>query len=89
MSDLIDRQMLKADLLCEDNAEHDYCFPCKKILERIDNQPAAQPERPEQDILAWLLAYHMKSFDLKGRYLAHEVIGWLVHDFATAYMAER
>lgn len=44
MSDLIDRQMLKADLLCGDNAEHDYCFPCKKILERIDNQPAAQPE---------------------------------------------
>ena len=44
MSDLIDRQMLKADLLCGDNTEHDYCFPCKKILERIDNQPAAQPE---------------------------------------------
>lgn len=45
MSDLIDRQMLKADLLCGDNVEHDYCFPCKKILERIDNQPSAQPER--------------------------------------------
>ena len=45
MSDLIDRQILKADLLRGDNAEHDYCFPCKKILERIDNQPPAQPER--------------------------------------------
>lgn len=45
MTDPIDRQMLKADLLCGDNTEHDYCFPCKKILECIDNQPAVQPER--------------------------------------------
>jgi hypothetical protein len=44
MSDLIDRQMLKADLLCGDNTEHDYCFPCREILKRIDNQPSAQPE---------------------------------------------
>ena len=43
--DLIDRQILKADLLCGDNAEHDYCFPCRAILERIDNQPSAQPEQ--------------------------------------------
>ena len=42
MNDLIDRQMLKADLLCGDDTEHDYCFPCKKILERIDNQPAVE-----------------------------------------------
>jgi len=46
-------------------------------------------EQPEQDILSWLLAYHAKSFDLHGRYMPHEVIGWLVHDFANAYMAER
>ena len=45
--------------------------------------------QPEQDILSWLLAYHAKSFDLHGRYMPHEVIGWLVHDFANAYMAER
>lgn len=45
--------------------------------------------RPEQDILSWLLAYHTKSFDLRGRYMAHEVIGWLVDDFANAYMSER
>ena len=61
----------------------------EKDVTRLLSLPSAQPERPEQDILAWLLAYHMKSFDLKGRYMAHEVIGWLVHDFATAYMAER
>lgn len=47
------------------------------------------PAQPEQDILSWLLAYHTKSFDLHGRYMPHEVIGWLVHDFANAYMAER
>ena len=61
----------------------------QKLMNYLEELPSAQPERPEQDILAWLLAYHMKSFDLKGRYIAHEVIGWLVHDFATAYMAER
>lgn len=48
--------------------------------------PSAQPE---QEILSWLLAYHAKSFELHGRYMPHEVIGWLVHDFANAYMAER
>jgi len=48
-----------------------------------------QSAQPEIDILSWLLAYHTKSFELQGRYKAHEVIGWLVHDFATAYMAER
>ena len=46
-------------------------------------------EQPEQEILSWLLAYHTKSFELHGRYMPHEVIGWLVHDFANAYMAER
>lgn len=47
----------------------------------------AQPDY--QEVLGWLLAYHTKSFDLHGRYMPHEVIGWLVHDFANAYMAER
>lgn len=54
--------------------------------EYIKDLPSAQPE---EDILAWLLAYHTKSFELQGRYLPHEVIGWVVHDFANAYMAER
>ena len=35
-----------------------------------------------KDILGWLLAYHTKSFDLKGRYLPHEVIGWLINDIS-------
>ena len=52
----------------------------------LENLPSTQPE---QDILGWLLAYHTKSFDLNGRYMAHEVIGWLVHDFANVYMTER
>lgn len=58
-------------------------------IDVIQGLPSAQPERSEQDILAWLLAYHAQSFELNGRYMAHEVIGWLVHDFAAAYMAER
>ena len=44
---------------------------------------------PEQDIAEWMLAYHLKSFDLKGRYLPHEVISWLINDFAKVFLAER
>ena len=56
---------------------------CLSILEEL---PSAQPE---QDVLAWLLSYHAQAFELKGRYLPHEVIGWLVNDFGKAFMAER
>lgn len=35
-----------------------------------------------KDVLAWLLAYHTASFDLKGRYLPHEVISWLINDIS-------
>ena len=41
-----------------------------------------------KDILGWLLAYHAKSFDLKGRYLPHEVISWLIHDISTTLFEE-
>lgn len=34
------------------------------------------------DLLGWLLAYHTKSFELKGRYPSHEVISWLVNDLS-------
>ena len=62
------------------------CGSFRGLEKRLKSLPSAQPE---QDILSWLLAYHAKSFDLHGRYMPHEVIGWLVHDFANAYMAER
>ena len=45
--------------------------------------------KAEKEILAWLLAYHQKAFDLHGRYLAHEVIGWLVHDFAQEFIGDQ
>lgn len=61
-------------------------FQYDKWRQVFEKMPSAQPEK---DILSWLLAYHTKSFELQGRYLPHEVIGWLVHDFANAYMAER
>lgn len=44
-SDCISRQGLRECLLSEDYETHDYCFPCKKIMKRIDEQPSAQPER--------------------------------------------
>lgn len=41
-----------------------------------------------QDVLGRLLAYHTKSFDLKGRYYPHEVIGWLVIDISKNLFAD-
>ena len=42
----------------------------------------------KKDVLGWLLAYHTKSFDLKGRYYPHEVIGWLVADISKNLFAD-
>ena len=41
-----------------------------------------------KEILGWLLAYHTKSFDLKGRYLPNEVIGWLINDISKTLFKE-
>lgn len=41
-----------------------------------------------KDVLGWLLAYHTKSFELKGRYLPHEVIGWLINDISKNLLDE-
>lgn len=41
-----------------------------------------------KDVLGWLLAYHTKSFDLKGRYLPHEVISWLINDISKTLFEE-
>ncbi len=43
--DAISRQGLKESLLSEDYEKHEYCFPCKEIMKRIDGQPSAQPEQ--------------------------------------------
>ena len=61
--------------------EHEFSNWCDKdevstILNDLPDVKAID----EVDLLSWLLAYHKKSFDLKGRYMSHEVIGWLVHD---------
>ena len=61
-------------------------FIVDDVFEGLDELPSAQPE---QNVLAWLLSYHTQAFELKGRYLPHEVIGWLVNDFCKAFMAER
>lgn len=47
----------------------------------------AQPDYLE--VLGWLMAYSIKSLDLHGRYLPHEVISWLINDFAKEFIAER
>ena len=47
----------------------------------ISNLPSADVVN-KTDLLGWLLAYHTKSFELKGRYPSHEVISWLVNDLS-------
>lgn len=43
-SDCISRKGLKEGLLSEDYETHDYCFHCKEIMKRIDEQPPTQPD---------------------------------------------
>lgn len=52
-----------------------------------DIAPSAQPEY--QEALNWLLTYYTKSFELHGRYLPNEIIGWLIADFTKEFIAER
>ena len=90
-SDLIFRKMAIEALRECQTYLFDECDPNKKIELRsaeraIEDLPSAQPE---QDVLAWLLAHHTKSFELHGRYFPHEVISWLVNDFSKEFIAER
>jgi hypothetical protein len=55
-----------------------------RIREAIEALPPAKPDYTE--VLGWLVAYHTKSFELKGRYHPYEAIGWLVHDFAKIFI---
>lgn len=48
--------------------------------------PSAEPDF--RDALNWLLAYHIQSFDLHGRYLPKDVIAWLINDFTHYFIAE-
>lgn len=51
------------------------------FADRIKALPSADVVN-KTDLLGWLLAYHTKSFELKGRYPSHEVISWLVNDLS-------
>lgn len=59
-----------------------------KIWKQIKNLPSADVVN-KTDLLGWLLAYHTKSFELKGRYMPHEVIGWLINDLTKNFLGER
>ena len=52
-----------------------------ECMDEIDDLPSADVVN-KTDLLGWLLAYHTKSFELKGRYFPHEVIAWLVNDLS-------
>ena len=56
-------------------------FVRKIAVEAVKKTPSADVVN-KTDLLGWLLAYHKKSFELKGRYLPHEVISWLVNDLS-------
>ena len=100
--DLIDVVGLDEEIRCEmcKNPMHTnrgcdgHCKYDEKLYERIiqilDKRiTPLPPAPPEQDVLAWLLAYYTKSFEMHGRYLPHEVISWLVNDFSKEFIAER
>lgn len=73
-----DRQMYEMGLkerLADDSDSYDALLP-----------PADSVSK--EDVLGWLLAYHTKSFDLKGRYYPHEVIGWLTADISKNLLAD-
>ena len=56
-------------------------FVRKIAVEAVKKTPSADVVN-KSDLLGWLLAYHTKSFELKGRYPSHEVISWLVNDLS-------
>jgi len=56
-------------------------FVRKIAVEAVKKMPSADVVN-KTDLLGWLLAYHTKSFELKGRYPSHEVISWLVNDLS-------
>lgn len=66
----IDAMECISDSLCEGQAINALCeLPSADVVNKTD-------------LLGWLLAYHTKSFELKGRYPSHEVISWLVNDLS-------
>lgn len=75
------------DEVYDNTLEVDAILRCNKYIRIALN---ALPYREEDstgkidshDVLTWLLHYHKCSFDLHGRYLPHEVIGWLVADIS-------
>jgi hypothetical protein len=56
-------------------------FVRKIAVEAVKKMPSADVVN-KTDLLGWLLAYHTKSFELKGRYPSHEVISWLMNDLS-------
>lgn len=84
MDSLISRQAAidAARQYCIENQIEDGDYHANGIEYELSNLPSAQPEITRENILGWLLAYHTQSFELKARYQAHEVIGWLIHDIS-------
>ena len=72
-----------ADCKNQFNPEKDEYYHCDGCgdVELIKALPSADVVN-KTDLLGWLLAYHTKSFELKGRYPSHEVISWLVNDLS-------
>mgnify|MGYP006923190762 CR=1 FL=1 len=81
MDDLISRQALLAEY---DRVHVGPSGGARKLMEDAPSVEAVTKE----DVLGWLLAYHTMSFDLKGQYCPHEVIGWLVADISKNLFAD-
>lgn len=81
MNDLISRKALIAEY---DRVHVGPPGGARKLMEDAPSVEAIS----KADVLGWLLAYHAQSFDLKGRYYPHEVIGWLAADISKTLFAD-
>lgn len=82
MADYIDRQTTIDEInKALDRETLLNSFVRKIAVEAVKKTPSADVVN-KTDLLGWLLAYHTKSFELKGRYPSHEVISWLVNDLS-------
>lgn len=64
------------------------CWVRYRAIEQVVKEQPTVETIKKEDLLGWLLAYHTTSFELKGRYMPHEVISWLINDLSKNFLNE-
>ena len=58
------------------------------IEDEINRVPSVGKCFVAEDILKWLLGYHISSFKVMGKYPPHEVITWVINDMTKTLFNE-